>query len=176
MSGLPHYNYYLSNFSKDMHNTVSYMEHFGGRQEDAFVMFYAPWCGHCKNAEPQFDSSLGSIAVDYDDYLQGNYSKHDGQVALIKVNGDKHPKLCEKMGVDGFPTFKYISNINDKETLQGANIDDYTDPRNKPAFESYCKINSQKHKGGGSGEHEQIEHFENYNLDYDHDQDYTLYN
>lgn len=174
MAQLPHYNFYLSNLTNNNNNTVSYVEHFGGRDEDAFVMFYAPWCGHCKNAEPQFDNCFGNIAVDYDDYLQGNYSKHDGKLALIKVNGDKHPKLCEKMGVEGFPTFKYISNINDKETLVGANIDDYADPRNQPAFEGYCKAIITKQKE--ESKEDQVEGFADYTLDYDYDHDPSLYN
>jgi thiol-disulfide isomerase/thioredoxin len=175
MSVLPHCNYYLSNFDNNVNSRVSYLEHFGSKPEDAFIMFYAPWCGHCKNAEPHFDRSFNNIAVDYDDYLQGNYTKQEGKLALIKVNGDKHPKLCEKMGVNGFPTFKYITNINDKENLAGANIDDYGDPRNQSAFEGYCKTYINQN-AEGSDENNQIETFSNYTLDYDPDTDLTLYN
>ena len=174
MSFLPHGNYYYSNY---IDNSNSNVEHFGSRSEDVFVMFYAPWCGHCKNAEPHFDRTFDNIAVDYEDYLQGNYSRQDGKLALVKVNGDKHPKLCEKMGVEGFPTFKYISGVKDKESLQGANIDDYSDPRNQPAFEDYCKaIIVSRENQEGNDEQDQIESFEDYTLDYDHDNDSGLYN
>ena len=170
MPGLPHFNFY-------MNNQYSNIENFsGGKDEDVFAMFYAPWCGHCKSAEPQFDSSLGSIAVDYDDYISGNYKKHKGKIALVKINGDKYPKLMQKMGVDGFPTFKYINNISDKENLQGGNILDYNDARNQSAFNDFCEAKLERQEHFSNYESNGYEQFEDYRLDYDYNQDKTLYN
>ena len=171
MPGLPHYNFYLNNDRSTFDNNFSYLEHFGSPPEHALVMFYAPWCGHCQTAKPDFDSALGSIAVDYNDYKSGNYKKKNG-IALVKVNGDEHPDIMEKMGIQGFPTFKYISNVTDKNKLEGSNIDEYNDSRNKDSFEAYCKSRS----GDNNNSNDQIEGFDDYRLDYDYNNDNFLYN
>lgn len=147
-------------------------EGFSNPNENAFVMFYAPWCPHCKSAEPQFDNTLNNIAVDYDDYISGNYKKYNGNMALIKVNGDKHPKLMEIHGIEGFPSFKYISNINNKETLEGNSVL-YNDARNTSSFTNFIENNNNNNEPFTN--YEPIEEFEDYRLDYDYSQDSNLY-
>jgi thiol-disulfide isomerase/thioredoxin len=150
------------------------VENFANPSEHAFVMFYAPWCPHCKSAEPQFDNTLENIAVDYDDYISGNYKKYNGNIALIKVNGDKHPKLMEIHGVEGFPSFKLVKNVNNKENLEGDYIN-YNDARNSKSFTNFIvKENSLSHEGFTN--YQPIEKFEDYRLDYDYSQDSTLFN
>ena len=63
------------------------------------VLFYAPWCGHCKRMMPEWkkleDSNIQGVTID-------------------KVNCDEKPDLANKHGVNGFPTIKYLPNgIND---------------------------------------------------------------
>ena len=173
MPSLPHFNFYLNNRSNTFSNNFSHLEHFASSSEHALVMFYAPWCGHCKSAKPEFDSALGGIAVDWNDYKAGNYKKKDG-VALVKVNGDEHPEIMNQMQIQGFPTFKFINNVTDKDSLQGSNIDVYQDGRSKDAFEAYC---DSKAVGGDVNEgFEGHEGFEDYRLDYDYSNDNSLYN
>lgn len=159
-----------SGFESFVHQNQT--EHFSNQLEHAFVMFYAPWCPHCKSAEPQFDSTLNNIAVDYDDYISGNYQKYNGNIALIKVNGDKHPKLMEIHGVEGFPSFKLIKNINNKETLDG-DFTPYNDARNTNAFTNF--LNKDANLNEGFTNYEKVEKFEDYRLDYDYSQDNTLF-
>lgn len=69
------------------------------------VMFFAPWCGHCKNLEPVWD-----------EFTQ-NFDGYNG-VKIMKVNGTEQPDLCKKHGVAGFPTIKFCKNgLNDTNTV-----------------------------------------------------------
>ncbi len=55
-----------------------------------FVMFYAPWCGHCKRLAPALDE------------VSKMSPAHGANVA--KVNCDEHGSLCRRFGVRGYPT------------------------------------------------------------------------
>ena len=57
-----------------------------------FVMFYAPWCGHCKQMHPDYEKFAKSMK---------------GMARVIAVNGDVHRELSGQFGVQGFPTIKY---------------------------------------------------------------------
>ena len=63
-------------------------------REAALVMFFAPWCGHCKRLEPIWDE------------FTRNFDGYNG-VQIIKVNGDENPDLAQLHNVRGFPTVKF---------------------------------------------------------------------
>jgi protein disulfide-isomerase-like protein len=69
------------------------IETFTGNSEPCLVLFYAPWCGHCKNMMPVWDNLINS-----------NTSK----VKIIKVNCDENKDIASKHGIKGFPTIKYL--------------------------------------------------------------------
>eukprot|EP01006_Ploeotia_vitrea_P032027 TRINITY_DN64304_c0_g1_i1.p1 TRINITY_DN64304_c0_g1~~TRINITY_DN64304_c0_g1_i1.p1 ORF type:complete len:433 (-),score=85.37 TRINITY_DN64304_c0_g1_i1:97-1233(-) len=56
------------------------------------VMFYAPWCGHCKNAAPEFSKAAKSVK---------------DVIKMGVVDADQHKELGGRFGVRGFPTIKY---------------------------------------------------------------------
>lgn len=60
----------------------------------ALVMFFAPWCGHCKRLEPTWDE------------FTRNFDGYNG-VQILKVNGDESPDLAQLHNVRGFPTIKF---------------------------------------------------------------------
>jgi protein disulfide-isomerase-like protein len=58
------------------------------------VLFYAPWCGHCKSILPVWD----------------NLSKRYPH--MVKVNCDEQPDVAKEHSIKGFPTIKLF--INDQ--------------------------------------------------------------
>jgi len=67
--------------------------HVGG-SEPAFVEFFAPWCGHCKNLAPEYELVAQSFAK--------------LPVKIASVDADMHKDLGGRFGVSGFPTLKYF--------------------------------------------------------------------
>jgi protein disulfide-isomerase-like protein len=65
----------------------------------ALVFFYAPWCGHCKNAKPEFEKVMQMAK---------------GRAHMIDCNA--HQEIAQKYNVKGFPTIRYYPNgpINGK--------------------------------------------------------------
>jgi protein disulfide-isomerase-like protein len=78
------------------------IEAFGsGDDKPQFVLFYAPWCGHCKRVMPAFDQ-LGE--------------QYEG-VSVVKVNCDENPEAAKMHQIQGFPTLKFFRNgMTDPQT------------------------------------------------------------
>eukprot|EP00331_Platyophrya_macrostoma_P030104 CAMPEP_0176437160 /NCGR_PEP_ID=MMETSP0127-20121128/18439_1 /TAXON_ID=938130 /ORGANISM="Platyophrya macrostoma, Strain WH" /LENGTH=211 /DNA_ID=CAMNT_0017820699 /DNA_START=27 /DNA_END=662 /DNA_ORIENTATION=- len=56
---------------------------------DSFVLFYAPWCGHCKTFKPTWKQFA---------------SQAKGKLTVGMVNCDDHSGICKAYGVRGYPT------------------------------------------------------------------------
>ncbi|GAA93667.1 uncharacterized protein L969DRAFT_105383 [Mixia osmundae IAM 14324] len=60
------------------------------------AVFYAPWCGHCKNLAPHFEKAADNL---------------HGLVNFLAVDCDEasNKPLCGEYGIQGFPTLKAFS-------------------------------------------------------------------
>lgn len=67
-------------------------------QTDIAVMFYAPWCKHCKQLFPSWEAIAG--------LLEG---KKDLVIARLNCEGEKdNVKLCTALNVDRYPTVMFF--------------------------------------------------------------------
>lgn len=96
-----------------------------------FVKFFAPWCGHCKKMKPAWDQ----LMEEYED----SETVLIGDVDCI---GDGKP-LCDKVGVQGFPTIKY-GDPDNLEAYQGGrdfdSLDEFAQVLKPP-----CDVNTLEH-------------------------------
>ena len=70
-------------------------EDFIKNNKFAFVKFYAPWCGHCKNLKPAYEKAAQSLAG-------------IAKVAAVNCDEEVNKPFCGQMGVQGFPTLKIV--------------------------------------------------------------------
>lgn len=58
------------------------------------VEFFAPWCGHCKNLEPEWASAATALK---------------GKVKLGALDATVHQNKAREYGIRGYPTIKYFA-------------------------------------------------------------------
>ncbi|KAI2652043.1 Protein disulfide-isomerase A6 [Labeo rohita] len=72
------------------------------------VEFFAPWCGHCKNLEPEWTAAATEIK-----------DQTKGKVKLGAVDATVHQGLASRYGIRGFPTIKIFRKGEEPEDYQG---------------------------------------------------------
>lgn len=114
-------------------------------QHDGIVMveFYAPWCGHCKSLQPEYEKAAKTLK---------------GVVKILAVDATVDGSLAQKYGVQGYPTLKLFGVDKKKPT-------DYQGQRTGDAIITECmkatnqmvkdrkagKAGSSSSSSGGSG-------------------------
>lgn len=88
--------------------------------ETTLVMFYAPWCGHCKRLKPEYAKAAELLRDD------------DPPIALAKVDCTEAGKdTCSQFSVSGYPTLKIFRN--------GELSSDYNGPREAAGIVKYMR-------------------------------------
>ncbi|XP_054618174.1 protein disulfide-isomerase A6 [Dunckerocampus dactyliophorus] len=72
------------------------------------VEFFAPWCGHCKNLEPEWAAAATAVK-----------EQTKGKVRLGAVDATVHQGVSSRYGIRGFPTIKIFRKGEEPEDYQG---------------------------------------------------------
>jgi len=83
--------------SEVLHLTDDTFDSVVETEKSLLIMFYAPWCGHCKRAKPHFVSAAAKLTA-----------KGSDAGKLAAVDCTKQLRLSKKFGIKGFPTIKYF--------------------------------------------------------------------
>jgi protein disulfide-isomerase A6 len=84
------------------------------------VEFYAPWCGHCKALEPEWNEAA---------------SKLKGKVKLAKVDATVETQLASRFEVKGYPTIFYWNYGDGKSN---SNKQTYNGPREAAGITAFA--------------------------------------
>ncbi|CAH3172769.1 unnamed protein product [Porites evermanni] len=86
-----------SEVASDVHHlTDETFKGFLKKKKHVLVMFYAPWCGHCKKAKPEFMDAAKHFA-------------DNNKIEYAAVDCTVHTSVCSKFDVQGYPTFRYFN-------------------------------------------------------------------
>lgn len=91
------------NYTVDINNVNEFKNKL--RTGNWIVWYFAPWCGHCKVMEPEWNDFLR---------LKNQHPTLKKNLNCARVSDSMLPRLeeREKPGVNGFPTIKFFSKGN----------------------------------------------------------------
>ncbi len=80
-------------------------------KEGYFVLYYADWCGHCRDTKPSWIKLANKISPEFN---------------VCVLDCVKYTKFSNKLGIKGFPTIKvydhtgkYLENFNNSRDIKG---------------------------------------------------------
>lgn len=96
-------------------NTLSEIQDYVNTGDKKLVLFYADWCGHCKNMKQDWINAQNQITPEH--MKQCNVGK----------NNEKSKEIMEKYDVKGFPTIIMFEGKQPTGTLEGRKESDFLD-------------------------------------------------
>lgn len=87
----------------------------GATTGDWLIKFYAPWCGHCKSMQPQYELLATELK---------------GEINVAEVDVAKDRSIGSRFDVKGFPTLLFLS---------GGNVYKYKGPRTSAALAAFVR-------------------------------------
>eukprot|EP01062_Namystynia_karyoxenos_P074853 TRINITY_DN71894_c0_g1_i1.p2 TRINITY_DN71894_c0_g1~~TRINITY_DN71894_c0_g1_i1.p2 ORF type:complete len:149 (+),score=24.59 TRINITY_DN71894_c0_g1_i1:85-531(+) len=91
----------------------------------AFVLFHAPWCGHCRRMKPAWEKLAG-------DYAWAT------TVLIAEVDCVRVQDVCDAEGVQGFPTLRYY-HTGGEEATSPAGGRDYSGQRDYASLKKFVE-------------------------------------
>ena len=79
-------------------------------------MFYAPWCKHCKQLEPEYEGAAAELV--------------EWGVRLAKVDGTKEKELADQYSIPGWPALKMF---------RKGRVYEYNGPREKDNIVTFMR-------------------------------------
>merc|ERR1712159_34011 len=105
--------------------------------------FYAPWCGHCKNLEPEYEKAAATLKTNPD-------------LKLVKVDATQEKALAEKYAVQGFPTLKFFVSGKAQEYGGGRDHDSIVQWLKKKTGPSTVKLTDKASLDAFAKDHEAV--------------------
>ncbi|OMJ69229.1 hypothetical protein SteCoe_33102 [Stentor coeruleus] len=68
------------------------------------VEFYAPWCGHCKRLQPEYEKAAEIVG---------------DRAVLAKIDATTEKKSASNYNIQGYPTILWFENEEMKEEYEG---------------------------------------------------------
>ena len=135
----------LLEISDENENAIDIMK---SNEHNKFVLYYAPWCGHCKSFMPAWDFVCKRMAVTHPD-LDVKMVKVDCEL----IRGNEVEKLGHNPNVSAYPTLRVYKKKSTNPEYQGEEYQGTRDPEGimnylSENFTSVASGNKKKKKKG----------------------------
>ncbi len=90
--------------------------------EVVLVLFFAPWCGHCKAFKPEWEKAEQKL---------NNTTVGNNKVRLEQVDCDENPDIGKEYGVEGYPTVKLLT--------ENGEVKEYNNERTANGIEEFLR-------------------------------------
>ena len=110
-----------------IHLTGDTVEDLREQHPKMFAMFYAPWCGHCKQLKPDWAKVSEQLTPIFADEIEGD----DAVVMAAADCTAGGSEICGKYEVNGYPTLMYFGDSH-------AEPEKYEGPRTAKALKKFA--------------------------------------